>query len=79
MEPPAELVRDSADLAAVSIPYLRRLVHTTLADLFATQTTDIGSEMWRYEGQLEGVKIKLDIQRCGPGHGTFVRIAQSLF
>jgi hypothetical protein len=65
MEPPAELVRDSSDLVPVSIPYLRRLVHTTLADLFATQTTDIGSEMWRYEGRLEGVEVKLDIQFSG--------------
>lgn len=63
--PPEGLVRDVGDLIPLKPAILRRLVNATFAQLFAAQVTDIGSEIWRYEGVWEGSAIKLDIQFSG--------------
>ena len=65
LELPTNLVRSFADLVPVKPARLRRLVNSALAELFAPLVTDIGSEIWRYEGTLEGALVKLDIRFSG--------------
>ncbi len=63
---PAEgLAHEPSDLVPVKPAALRRRVNATLQELFAPQVTDIGSETWRYQGQLEGSDLKLDIRYSG--------------
>lgn len=63
--PAASLAREHTDLAPVKPAALRRRVNATLEKLFAPQVTDIGSETWRYQGQLEGSDLKLYIRYSG--------------
>jgi hypothetical protein len=65
LEPPRSLVTDFADLVPVGVPALRKAVNAKLAKLFAPKLTDIGSEMWLYEGVLHNCQVKLRIQFSG--------------
>lgn len=65
LELPTNLVRSFADLVPVKPVRLRRLVNSAFAELFAPRVTNIGSEIWRYEGTLEGAWVKLDIRFSG--------------
>ncbi len=65
LELPTDLVLNFADLVHVKPVRLRRLVNSALAELFAPRVTDIGSEIWRYEGTLEGALVKVDIRFSG--------------
>ncbi len=59
---PENLIREMAELVPAKPAHLRRLVSSTFAKLFAPQVKDIGSEMWSYEGHLNGCDVKLHIR-----------------
>jgi hypothetical protein len=65
LELPTDLVRNFADLVPVKPARLRRLVNSAFAELFAPRVTDIGSEIWRYEGTLEAALVTLHIRFSG--------------
>ena len=65
LEPPQELLRDAVDLVPVSPASLRRMVKGAFSRLFATQITDVGSEIWRYEGVLNDCLLKVQIRYSG--------------
>ncbi len=47
------------------IPTLRRMVASAFARQFGAIAKDIGSEMWTYEGQVEGTPLKVLIRYSG--------------
>jgi hypothetical protein len=65
LEPPDGLLRNNEDLVPAKIPSLRRMVNKSLGELFAQHITDMGSETWRYEGLLDGYRIRVDIRFSG--------------
>ena len=65
LEPPKGLLSDASEVVSVRIPSLRRMVAARFSTLFSPQVTDLGSETWRYEGELDGCQLKIDIQYSG--------------
>ena len=64
-QPPENLARHLEELIPVKIPALRRMAGAALARRFGANAQDFGSEIWRYEGQLEGTPLKVTIRYSG--------------
>lgn len=64
-QPSENLARHVGELIPVKIPSLRRRVESAFARLFSADARDMGSEMWSYEGQLEGSRVKVIIRYSG--------------
>jgi hypothetical protein len=63
--PPELLASGIEDLTPVKIPTLRRMVQRAFRMRFATDTQDLGSEMWRYSGKFEETAIVVEIRYSG--------------
>jgi hypothetical protein len=64
-QPPEPLASCLEDLKPVRIPTLRRLVQQAFATCFAAESKDLGSEFWRYHGQLDETTLRVEIRYSG--------------
>lgn len=59
---PKELISDLSMIIPVRIPTLRRMVKSAFTRLFSAEISDLGSEILRYEGELNECRIRVQIR-----------------
>lgn len=65
MQLPELLVHDVSELVPVRPASLRRLVRTALAQRFAANDRDMGSEIWCYDGELGESSVRVIVRYSG--------------